>query len=67
MIKLHGKLLFQGRRQTNLFFSRERAEGRFPRSGPSSPRYRMISPRYKFTSQKDMMGNKPIFFQGGGL
>ena len=30
-------------------------------SGPSSPRYRMMSPRDKFTSSKDMVGNKPNF------
>ena len=29
--------------------------------GPSSPRYKMMSPKDKFTSQKDMVGNKPVF------
>ena len=33
----------------------------FPRGGPSSPRYRMMSLREKFTSTKDTVGNKPIF------
>ena len=29
--------------------------------GPNSPRYIMMSPKDKFTSPKDMVGNKPIF------
>ena len=29
--------------------------------GPSSPRYKMMSPRDKFTYPKDMVGNKPVF------
>ena len=33
----------------------------FPGDGLSSPRYKMISPRDKFTSSKDMVGNKPFF------
>ena len=33
----------------------------FIEGGPSSPRYRMMSSREKFTSPKDMVGNKPVF------
>ena len=33
----------------------------FPKGGPNSPRYRVISPRCKFTSLKNMVGNKPDF------
>ena len=33
----------------------------FPGGGPSSPRYKMMSPMDKFTSPKDMVGNKPVF------
>ena len=39
----------------------------FPKGGPSSARYRVMSPRYKFISLKDMVGNKPFFFQEMGL
>ena len=38
----------------------------FIEGGPSSPRYKMMSLREKFTSLKDMVGNKPVF-QGRGL
>ena len=38
----------------------------FLRGRPSSPRYRMMSPRDKFTSPKDIVGNKPVFFKGEG-
>ena len=31
--------------------------------GPSSPRYIMMSPRDKFTSPKDMVGDKPVFLR----
>ena len=33
----------------------------FPRDGPSSPRYKMMFPKDKFSSPKDMVGNKPVF------
>ena len=33
----------------------------FPRGGPGSPRYKMMSPLDKFTSPKDMVGNKHVF------
>ena len=38
----------------------------FPKGGPSSPSYKVMSPRYKFTSSKDMVGNK-IFFSREGV
>ena len=38
----------------------------FPRDGPSSLRYRMMSHKDKFTSPKDMVENKLVFFQGKG-
>ena len=34
----------------------------FPVGGPSFSRYRMMFPRDKFPSPKDMVGNKPVFF-----
>ena len=53
----------------NFTSSREKAEEGhvlpvrpvFLGSGPNSPRYIMMSPKYKFTSLKDMVGNKPVF------
>ena len=36
----------------------------FPGGGPISPRYKMMSPLEKFTSPKDMVGNKPVFSKG---
>ena len=33
----------------------------FPKGGPSFPRYIMMFPTDKFTSPKDMVGNKPVF------
>ena len=53
--------------------SREKArEGHVPPvrpvflgGGPSSPRYRIMSPMDKFTSLKDMVGNKPVFSRKG--
>ena len=38
----------------------------FPGGRPISPRYKMKPPRAKFTSPKDIVGNK-LFFQGRGL
>ena len=33
----------------------------FSGGGPNSTRYRMMSPKEKFTSPKDMVGNKHVF------
>ena len=35
----------------------------FPRGGPSSLRYRMVSPKDIFTSPKEMVGNKQVFYR----
>ena len=58
----------------NYTSSREKAgEGHVPPvipvfqgGGSSSPRYKIMSPMEKFTSPKDMVGNKPVFFNGEG-